>query len=650
MTKLSILNQILNQMNMKKLLTFLFALSISVASFGTARTWTGAVNTDWTNGGNWSPAGAPSSGTGEELYFILTSNVTVINIPTITLDHLYVTSDGLDYWTLTFNAATDGNTITFEKSIVTVHLNDVKVGALATLKCNEVGARVKVVCKPGIRFLVEGNTGDAAGIGFFYPAIYEPCTGGKGFVLQADATSHAEFIQQTNAINVVRGWQEYYLPVSKFHYISLPVKTDNVGINPGAAPAYACRKANCLCFLTGNYVRNYVWASQDWGAWLGNYTDCFDTDLDFTFGKGYEVYSVANKSEVYGDFNTNGTTTNLAVIAGAGSANKWNLIGNPYPSGVKFTSNDGSNLVGWSWVLSQVSPWVCYWNSATSETYYYKWDTKTAVPPRANADVIPRGQGFFVYKLTNPGSVGVYNDARNFHGDVGIGKESEEIGTNQLYLKLSDGVNSPDWAVIKFDQKQGSIDYGVGDMMKYFENNPEKSEIYCTKGDGSNVIMTTLTPSGNTSVPVYMSVGKTGTYTITAEQINTFGSNAGILLKDTKTNTTIDLRTTDSYTFDAAAGDDAGRFILFFTDVLGINKLTDNSFKVYSSGNSIYIQNSKLNEQGTVTVYDMVGKELMNVNLSSDFLTKLNTSFVNGYYIVSIKTDKGLLTEKVYLN
>ena len=49
-------------------------------------------------------------------------------------------------------------------------------------------------------------------------------------------------------------------------------------------------------------------------------------------------------------------------------------------------------------------------------------------------------------------------------------------------------------------------------------------------------------------------------------------------------------------------------------------------------------------------VYDMVGKELMNVNLSNDYLTKLNTSFVNGYYIVSIKTDKGLLTEKVYLN
>ena len=105
------------------------------------------------------------------------------------------------------------------------------------------------------------------------------------------------------------------------------------------------------------------------------------------------------------------------------------------------------------------------------------------------------------------------------------------------------------------------------------------------------------------------------------------------------------------YTFTATAGDDDARFSLYFTDVLyGINNL-DNTFKVYSYDNSIYIQNNDLKSTtGNVLVYDMIGKEMMQVKLGNDAITRINTNLNTGFYIVSVTTDKGVYNQKVYIN
>jgi hypothetical protein len=152
--------------------------------------------------------------------------------------------------------------------------------------------------------------------------------------------------------------------------------------------------------------------------------------------------------------------------------------------------------------------------------------------------------------------------------------------------------------------------------------------------------------------PVYMKVTNTGTYSIDASSVNTFSQNTGILLKDNKTNTTVDLKVNPVYTFTATAGDDDARFSLYFSNVLyGIEKLNNNAFTVYSYDNSIYIQNNDPKSSGgTIMVYDMIGKQMMQQNLNSDAITKINTNLNKGFYIVSIKTDNGVYNQKVYIN
>jgi hypothetical protein len=156
--------------------------------------------------------------------------------------------------------------------------------------------------------------------------------------------------------------------------------------------------------------------------------------------------------------------------------------------------------------------------------------------------------------------------------------------------------------------------------------------------------------NGNMMYPVWLRVLGTGTYTIEAKDL-TLSANSGVTLKDNKTNTTVDLKVNPVYTFTATAGDDDARFSIYFSDVLGLNKLDDGSFKVYSYDNSIYIQNNdQKSSVGTVLVYDMIGKQMMQEKLSSDAITRINTNLNTGFYIVSVKTDKGVYNQKVYIN
>jgi acetyl esterase/lipase len=48
-------------MRRSSLLAVLISLAIGASAFATTRTWTGAVNGNWSNGGNWTPAGAPAA-------------------------------------------------------------------------------------------------------------------------------------------------------------------------------------------------------------------------------------------------------------------------------------------------------------------------------------------------------------------------------------------------------------------------------------------------------------------------------------------------------------------------------------------------------------------------------------------------------------
>jgi hypothetical protein len=264
---------------------------------------------------------------------------------------------------------------------------------------------------------------------------------------------------------------------------------------------------------------------------------------------------------------------------------------------------------------------------------------------------MPRGQGFFVHnKVGGAGNlfIGVNNLARVFV-NKNIYKESRPNIINFTLNNLDNP--TVDYLSVYFLEGAKYEYNSSSDPLKLFSLT-EKTEIYIKTTDNIDVMTKTLPAvSGNTMIPVSLNVKADGNYSLNASEINSFAPNTGIILKDLKTNTSVDLRTNPSYSFTASIGDDPIRFGLYFTDVLyGINSLVDNPFKVYSNDNYIYIQNNDLkNTSGTVVVYDMIGKQILQENLNSA-MTRINTNLNKGFYIVSIKTNNGSYSQKVYLN
>jgi hypothetical protein len=376
-----------------------------------------------------------------------------------------------------------------------------------------------------------------------------------------------------------------------------------------------------------------------WDPWLGNVATCFNPITNIETGRGYEYYGNPGNGitptgiyAFYGDFNTQNSATGFTIKLPVTSLG-WNFVGNPYPSAITFGEPSGGSTAGpgWFWDKQYTNP-VAYWFDNAIGIYRY-WDWKNGLgngpneaAPFTYKRTIPRSQGFFVdvfvfspsAPLAGPSGsdVAIDNTARVFRSDRAIGKSSGVLNYMNVALKDASGKYIDD-AIINFrDDANGTEFNRESDARKMYNDVTGASQLYFRTTDNVDVALKTLKlETGNVMYPLNLKVLNTGTYSVGAEEMS-FSANTGVLLKDNKTNTTVDLKVNPVYTFTATAGDDDARFSLYFTDVLyGINNLTDNTFKVYSYDNSIYIQNNDLKSiAGTVLVYDMIGKQMMQEN------------------------------------
>jgi hypothetical protein len=717
-------------MNMKKLLTFLIALmTISALSFGqngNVYTWKGGAltnNGDWQNPNNWIMGDKPYTGvtpfpviqgtrfpgqagaTEDEVYFNsgtpglfdATSDILVDNVPECTLGALEVTYNPGGFITkVRLNGASEGVILTLQTPTPArvTHYGPYWF----TLKINE-GCdldmnndfhtnttfpplpkfnpffRIKLYAQPGAHVWQKNEAS-------FEPSQYTDCDFQMGFYLQANRYQHAEFIQQELTIQKVKGWVEYWLDDSLYHYICPPITSevlltpDNTNpLDPIPSPEFSfknCRVPNCLCLFDGDFVRKFDGLNtQNWDSWLGLVGGCFAPVVDIETGRGYEYVGndgnpmhTDGKYRFYGHLNTgdgiNGGPKNLLKLPSLNDADTgWNFIGNPFASAIQFGPPSGQNTAGpgWEWNSGDIDPVVYWWDneSPLNGAYrLYNWFTGLGNGPvLLERRTIPRSQGFFVHvvaQVTPAPFIRVGNEARFFRGEAQIGKTDV---ANHMMVTLKDQQEKfVDNAIVHFRADIEGTDFNH--LMDAYKLAPivEKSQIYFKTTDNVEAAMKTLKlEGGNIMVPLYLRVVNSGNYTLSASEFESFLPTAGIMLKDNKTNTTVDLKLNPVYAFEAAAGDDNARFSLYFSNVLnGINNPDNNAFKVYSYNSTIVIQSNDLNlTTGTVLIYDMIGKQVSQENLNSG-ITEIKTNLNMGFYIVSVKTNNGVFNQKVYIN
>ncbi len=525
----------------------------------TGKTWTGAGgDLDWFNGANWAPPGAPAA----------TDDVTI----NATKAPMVVISGGVASTAALTVAAGAGITIASDGGLTTngVFINN---GDLMIQSNPLNGFAGSYIDNAGI-----------AGSGNFMFDRYVLCSGtqaGTGSAL---------------------GW----------HYLSAPFD----GFTTDAIPEF---------FVNGWNQGTGMWMQYEGPIGLPctpispaialNTMDAWSINLDVDYGPNCGMPFDQTANFMTGAAGVHTGPYAAALGFGGGMYQQWNLVGNPYPSGLDVnTIAFGANTVA-----------ATYFYDGCLGNYVY-WATGLG------SYVMAPTLGFFV-ETSAPDILPVGNASRA-HGADWFWKSDV---ANLLTLKAS-GNDRSDVLNVRFAEDVTAGFDNNGDAHKLFAETPGLPQIYTVAGD--EMLAINALPETAT-VPMGFKANGAGTYTIEAIETSEFQN---VVLEDLFTGIETDLLA-GNYTFEYNVDDNANRFVIHFTP-LGTPELGANDINIWAANQTIYVQAPATT--GDIVVYNMMGQVVVKTAIEPG-LNEIPMNDANTYYIVKVLGSDVTETGKVFI-
>ncbi len=379
----------------------------------------------------------------------------------------------------------------------------------------------------------------------------------------------------------------------------------------------------------------------------------------FASGKGYLLrmpnnWSSTTASPYLGSFTgvpTNGDETFTLVNNGIGQ--RFNAIGNPYPSDVSmsdFVAANTNNITGtlyfWRKTNSTVSsPGYCTWAGGT---FTSNLETQVFDPN----GIISVGQGFIVEAKNSSTTVNFNNGMRVSNNVNQFFRNPNTIEYNRIWLNVSG--NDTAITSAKSQMAVGYItDATQGEDVfdgKFFNNGD--AALASLIGTDKYAIQGRALPfNDNDVVPMSFKATTAGNYNIAIDHVDgLFTGNSDIYLRDNLTGTTNNL-TTGAYSFATLAGDFDTRFELVYrSGLLAITNpvFNDNAVIVYKNNAGVYV-NSGTIAIANVKIFDIQGRLLIEkTKVNSNQITIDTNAFSNQLLIVEItSTDNVKISKKV---
>jgi hypothetical protein len=441
-----------------------------------------------------------------------------------------------------------------------------------------------------------------------------------GLYLKSDDTGSASFIDNGTISGTAK--VERYLTGSNWHIVSSPT-TD----------------ATANVFLNA-YLKRYNELTHDF-EYITSVSD------PLTPMKGFFVWVDPISTNVFsGTLNTG--PLNISVSRTWNPAgwspdyipgyDGWNLVGNPYPSAV-----DLSLLTG-SWTSVEATAW--FWDPGAGVYKVYP-----SGGGGSHLQYCPPEQGFFVHNYTGSSGTVIMNHAARVHNGEGFLKASDDPA-NLLRITAAGTINSYNDELSVYFNDNRTQGYEPGyDAWKY-SGLTEAPQIYTLVNNQKVSVNALPFSQKNITIPMGFTTNIPGNYTLVATNLGSFDEGIDISLEDLKLSVTQDLRMNPVYNFSHDTTNDPNRFVLhFYNPSFGIAENNiDRAVQIFSFGNAIYIKSQDGNlHEGTVFVYDLIGKELFHGTLSNQILNRFSPNVVEGYYLVRVMTDAGTYNGKVYL-
>jgi hypothetical protein len=379
----------------------------------------------------------------------------------------------------------------------------------------------------------------------------------------------------------------------------------------------------------GNYDF-YRWdetqSSQPWINFKGG------SFTAFTTGEGYLVaYAAAGTKSFSGSLNQSDIAKINQSYTAASAYAGWHLLGNPYPSALKW--NDGN------WALSGIEAVAQIMNSGGTYT------------PRNANDPIPAMNGFMIHATSGTNSLTIPLAARFHSSDNFIKSTLSQSEKLMLTASSTDNTTYVE-TIIQFDHEATpAFDMAFdGHFLRGVEAAPQ---MYSIIGENEHLCVNTLPQNDQTrSVPVAFEKGSSAGYRMIATDIDSFNPDVTIFLDDLIAGKNQDLRENPSYSFTSFEGDDINRFVLHFGGPFSVNDLSkENPFNIYSANNNIYLSNKTgTNLSGDLFIYNMVGQVVANQKLNGEKVAKVSMDGnITGYYVVKVVSNQNTGSCKVFL-
>jgi len=328
----------------------------------------------------------------------------------------------------------------------------------------------------------------------------------------------------------------------------------------------------------------------------------------------------------------------------------YHLIGNPYPSLLDWSAATKTNMLTTMWYRTQNTG-----SSMVFDTYSATSGLGTNNNGRgAVSQHIPPMQAFWV-KVVGEGNTGsiIFNNSMRSH-QTGVGRflRQAEANTQQvLRLQVSNGINS-DEAIIAFNA-DATDELDAFDSPKLSNDNNSIPEIYTLAGNEKLAINGLNAVNLVKEVALGFKTGEENTFTLRANEISNFGSDAKIMLKDKKLNTLTELTSGSSYSFTSSVTDAADRFsVSIAKTATGIQQATslENLSVIRNTAGQVVVRISgNRSTEGTITIFSALGQKIKTARTTGSN-TVLDADLTAGIYLVSVNVAGQKATRKLVIN
>jgi|GEM_PF-2208603 len=612
--------------------------------------WTGAVDNNWDNAGNWSCNTLPTELIDVTIPVVSPNPLPVVNsvgtskCRNITIDASasVTVNSGKDLsvygdWTNNGAATVGSGTIIFTGgSAQTVN------GSTTTTFGN-----ITVNNASGVTLNVNANLA-----GILTPTLGAFTSNGRLTMLST--ASQTALIAGTGSGSVVGNVtiQRYMSSALGYHYYSSPINNltrdeflDELGTIISGNPYINDDTANTVTpfpnFFMYDETRDLPYMSI---GWIGAGTT-------LTNMRGYCINFGTSTSplttDLTGTVNSGGYSINVTkTVSGHDFFDGWNLVGNPYPSPINW-------LAGSGWTKTNVSNGVYYFNSNAQYTGTYSSFVNGVGAPGGTTGIIPAMQAFYV-KATGAGSLSIDDPVRTTDLNptfYKVAKSPNPLLRLKGFPALNDSLG--DETVIYFDSLASFTFDDNFDAYKLMNNDQAFPNIFTRDSSIYSYSISALPPLSNTDVliPLGFLTKTSGSFTIEAMEIFNFDPSIQIYLEDNQEGMIQDLTLNPTYTFNLNADDPLYRFFIRFSPSgnTGVMDNYSSYIDTWASGRDIYINFSgSIKQSADISIYNMLGQKVIG-NEQIDIGTSHYRVEKPGCYIVNVISGGIVYQKKVVI-